>query len=375
MHAHVYRAARRVSVPAGSVARVSESASEEHLRVSASSGLGRIALNRPRAINAATPDMIAGVRAALEGWQHDPDIELVLITGEGERGFCAGADVRRLHEAIAAGDTAGADGFFRTEYTTNALISDFGKPVIAVMHGVTMGGGIGLSAHANVRVVTEHSQLAMPETRIGFTPDAGGSFLLSRAPGRLGEFLALTSASMNAADALACGFADFLVPAAHVRDVVHAFETRADPATPGELVMLFDETPEPSPLLAERAWIDEAFSADTVEEIIERLRGAEGDGPARALEALEARPPLALKVTLRAVRRARELPDLRAVLEQEYALVSWFVRTQPDLPEGIRAQVVDKDFAPRWNPAALADVPDALVDEAFAFRPETGLFA
>lgn len=358
----------------GNVAGVNDSADEEHVIVSASGGLGRIVLDRPRAINALTPGMIDAVRHALGSWRNDPDVELVLLTGEGERGFCAGADVRALHRAAAGGDFAAADAFFRTEYATNALIGEYGSPIIAVMRGITMGGGIGLSGHAGVRIVTETSQLAMPETRIGFTPDAGVSFLLSRAPGRLGEYLALTSGSMGPADAIACGFADFFVPDARVRDVVHAFETRADPATPGELVMLFDETPEPSPLLGERDWIDEAFSADTVEEIVERLRGAEGEGPERALAALEARPPVALKVTLRAIRNARSLPTLRDAIAQEYGLVSWFLRTRRDLAEGIRAQVVDKDFAPRWSPASLAEATDDLIDEAFAYEPDAPLW-
>lgn len=356
------------------MADVNDSAPADHVLVSSSGGLGRIRLNRPGAINASTREMVDAVRGALESWRHDPDVELVLLTGEGERGFCSGADVRALHRALVAGDAAAADAFFRTEYTTNALIGGFGKPVVAVMHGITMGGGIGLSGHAGVRVVTETSQLAMPETRIGFTPDAGGSFLLSRAPGRIGEYLALTSDSMGHADAIACGFADFFVPSARIRDLVHAFETRADPATPGELVMLFDETPEPSDLVERREWIDEAFSAATVEEIADRLRSMPGDGPRRALAALEARPPIALKVTLRAVRAARELPALPDAIAQEYGLVSWFVRTRSDLPEGIRAQVVDKDFAPRWSPATLAEVSDALVDEAFAFEPEEPLW-
>ena len=167
-------------------------------------------------------------------------------------------------ECSSTGTTGAADAFFRTEYATNALIGEFAKPIVAVDDGVMMGGGIGVSGHAAVRVVTETSQLAMPETRLGFTPDAGGSWLLSRAPGRLGEYLALTSDTMDAADALHCGFADFFVPSERVDDLVDAFETRADPQTPAELIMLFDETPEPSRLARDHEWIDDAFAADTV---------------------------------------------------------------------------------------------------------------
>lgn len=357
------------------MARVNEPQPSDQVIVRSRHGLGRIILNRPRAINASDLDMVERVHDALEAWRTDPDVELVLLTGEGERGFCSGADVRALHRALVDGDLAAADLFFRTEYTTNALIGAYPRPVVAVMHGVTMGGGIGLSAHALVRVVTETSQLAMPETRIGFTPDAGGSWLLSHAPGRLGEYFALTSDTMDAADALLCGFADYFVPGDRVRDLVDAFETRADPQTAAELVLLFDETPEPSRLEEERAWIDDAFSAATVEGIVARLREIGGKGPERALAALEARPPLALKVTLEAIRRARGLSSLPDAIAQEYGLVSWFVATQPDLAEGIRAQVVDKDFSPRWAHARLEDVSDALVAEAFAHRPATPLWA
>lgn len=356
------------------MAGVTASEPSDQVLLSSSGGLGRIILNRPRAINALTPAMIEQVSGALGTWRTDPDVGLVLLTGEGERGLCAGADVRALHRVLVDGETEAADAFFRTEYATNALIGEFAKPIVAVMHGVTMGGGIGVSGHAAVRVVTETSQLAMPETRLGFTPDAGGSWLLSRAPGRLGEYLALTSDTMDAADALHCGFADFFVPSERVGDLVDAFETRADPQTPAELIMLFDETPESSRLARGHEWIDDAFAADTVEEIVERLRRIGGPRPEAALEALSARAPLALKVTLEAIRRARGMSTLRDALAQEYGLVSWFVSSRTDLSEGIRAQVVDKDFRPDWTPATLAEVPQELVAEAFAHRPTAPLW-
>lgn len=331
-----------------------------------SRGLARIRLNRPQAINALSFDMTEAIHAALAEWEASPGVDAVLITGEGERGLCAGGDVRALQPYIAAGEPDVPEQGFRSEYRINARIGTYRKPVVAVMHGATMGGGVGIGAHARVRIVTESSLLAMPETRLGFTPDAGGSWRLAHAPGRIGEYLALTSDTMGPADAIACGFADYFVSGRRIDELVDALDGRADPQTPAELAMLFDETPEPSRFERDAEWIDEAFSADTAEEMAARLRALDGPGPAAALAALEARAPLAVKVTLEAVRRARELPSLTAAITQEYGLVSWFVRTQPDMAEGIRAQLVDKDLSPRWRHASLSEVPDGLVEEAFA---------
>ena len=344
-----------------------------------SNGVGRLTLNRPEVINAVDTDMVLALTEALEDWRHDPEVQIVLLEGAGDRGLCAGGDVRTLRDHILAGAFDEVEVFFRAEYRLNALIDEYPKPFVALMDGVTMGGGIGVSAHGSVRVVTERSRLAMPETRIGFTPDVGGSWLLGHAPGHLGEFLALTGWTMGPADAIRCGLADHLVPAAHLSDLAHALETRTDPATPNELVLLFDESVPAGPIEQAQPWIDVAFAADSVAENRERLRELpEGDGeitPAAVREEIDRRAPLALAVTLRAVRAARELPDLRAALAQEYGLVSWFVRTQPDMPEGIRAQVVDKDRSPRWNPARLDDVSADMIDEAFAHRAPVPLWA
>jgi enoyl-CoA hydratase len=353
---------------------VSEPAASR-LLVRAEGSVGRITLNRPEAINAVDHGMIRGIAEALDAWEDHPDIRLVLLDGAGDRGFCAGGDVRTLREQILAGDAEAAMGFFRDEYALNARIAEYPKQVVAFADGVTMGGGIGLAGHAAVRIVTERSRLAMPETRIGFTPDVGGSWLLARAPGRLGEYLALTGGTMDAADAIHAGFADHLVPADRLDDVRHALVTRADPDTPTEIAMLFDETPEPSRLAAAQHWIDEAFAADTVAEIISRLRETPEPDAAATADLLETQAPTALTVTLAAVRSARALPGLRAALAQEYALVEWFGRTQPDLVEGIRAQLVDKDRTPRWQPGRLEDVPADIADTALAFRPSIPLWS
>jgi enoyl-CoA hydratase len=338
-------------------------------------GVGHLTLNRPRAINALDLGMIRDLADALNRWQDDTEVDLVLLDGAGERGLCAGGDVRGLAEQIRGGRPEATAEFFRAEYALNARISEYRKPIVALADGVTMGGGIGLAGHATIRIVTERSQLAMPETRIGFTPDVGGTWLLAHAPGRLGEYLALTGAVIGGADAVYVGLADHVVPSDRLASLADALRTRADPATPTELVLLFDETPEQAPLERARSWIDDAFAADTVPDIIARLR-AHGDAAAAdAASTLEELSPTGLAVTLEAVRRARTLPDLRAVLAQEYGLVMWFAATQPDLVEGIRAQLIDKDRTPRWQPATFADLDPATVDRAFGFVPDQPLWA
>lgn len=366
-------------MPAGNVAGVSEPASvpdaSSFVRVHREGSVGRITLDRPRAINALDLGMIRDIAAALDAWEHDADIALVLLDGAGDRGLCAGGDVRGLYEQVVSGRADLTEIFFRAEYALNARIAEYPKRVVVYADGITMGGGIGLAGHAAVRVVTERSKLAMPETRIGFTPDVGGTWLLGRAPGRVGEYLALTGATMDAADAIYAGFADHLVRSEHLDDLRDAFVTRADPETPTELVLLFDETAPASALEAARPWIDAAFSADTVPEILERLRARPEPAAAATADLLAELSPTGLAVTLDAVRSARALPDLRAALAQEYGLVLWFATTQPDLPEGIRAQLVDKDRSPRWNPASLADLPADLGARALAFVPETPLWS
>lgn len=338
-------------------------------------GVGHLTLNRPRAINALDLDMLTRLQAALDGWEHDPDIEVILLDGAGERGFCAGGDVRRLREHVLAGAAEEVSAFFRTEYAVDARIGDYPKPVVAVADGVTMGGGIGLAGHAAVRVVTERSRLAMPETRIGLTPDVGGSWLLARAPGRTGEYLALTGATMDAADAIYAGFADALVPSERIGDLRDALLSRADPATPAEIVLLFDETPAPSALAAARDWIDDAFAAETVAEIVARLHARPEAEAQVAADTLAELSPTSLTVTLAAVRAARALPDLHAALAQEYGLVLWFAATQPDLAEGIRAQLVDKDRDPRWQPAHLEGVAPDTAARALAWTPAAPLWS
>jgi len=326
-------------------------------------GIGHLTLNRPEALNALTHAMVRLLATALTEWRDSSEVSLVVLDGAGDRGLCAGGDVRVLYDNAVSGDSAASLAFLRDEYRLNAMIAEYPKPFVAIMDGVTMGGGIGLAGHASIRVVTERSRLAMPETRIGFCPDVGGTWLLSRAPGELGTYLGLSSAPMSGSDALAVGFADYFVPSELLPHLMQAFAERADPGSPSEIVLLFDETPEPSELAARRQWIDSCFSADTVPEIIARLdeyaAAHSSDEVRAAADALVALSPTAVTVTLAALREARAVPGLRQALELEYRTCAWLL-DQSDLREGIRAQIIDKDRSPRWNPARLDLLPDDL---------------
>ncbi|WP_328475438.1 enoyl-CoA hydratase/isomerase family protein [Actinoplanes sp. NBC_00393] len=322
--------------------------------------LGHLVLNRPAAINALTPEMVAIMRQALAEWATSPQVRTVLISGAGERGLCAGGDIRAIHADAVSGGTGTLD-FWADEYRLNASIAAYPKPVVALMDGLVMGGGIGISAHAPVRVVTERSRLAMPEVGIGMHPDVGGSWLLSHAPGELGTHLALTGSPVGAADGIAAGLADHYVPAA----LLPALTDRLATLPAEEAVAAVAETAPPGEFATARAWIDECYTGDSVSAIIDRLARHAEPGAQAAAKEIATRSPTALTITLRSVRTAAALPDLNAALEQEYRLSAAMLRL-PDLAEGIRAQIIDKDRRPRWNPATLADVPAGLIDACFA---------
>lgn len=319
-----------------------------------------ITLNRLRALNALTHAMVRRIDLALTAWEHDPAVETVVLTGAGERGLCAGGDIRAIHESVRDGDGSASAAFWRDEYRLNARIARYPKPYVAVMDGIVMGGGVGVSAHGSVRIVTERSRVAMPETGIGFVPDVGGTYLLALAPGDTGTHLALTGAPVGAGDALYSGLADHFVPSESLPRLV------ADLArTPvREVLGRYVRQVAPGELAARQDWIDACYGADTVEEIVGRLLG-HGDSAAReAAETLLAKSPTALKVTLAALRGARRLGPLENVLNQEYR-VSCAALEAPDLVEGIRAQVIDKDRDPRWSPSTLTEVSDADVERFF----------
>ncbi|MET7617863.1 enoyl-CoA hydratase/isomerase family protein [Streptomyces sp. NPDC005408] len=321
---------------------------------------GYITLNRPRALNALTHPMVRTVDAALAAWEQDPAVEVVIIAGAGERGLCAGGDIRAIHADALAGGTA-SPAFWRDEYRLNARIARYSKPYVALMDGIVMGGGVGVSAHGDVRIVTERSVVAMPETGIGFVPYVGGTHLLARAPGELGTHLALTGSVVGAADALLCGLADHFVPSQHLAELT-ASPAELDVA---EAVARYAVAAPEGELARHREWIDDSYAADSVEEILDRLLDCGEPAAKEAAETILTRSPTSLKVTLAAVRRARALGVLEAVLDQEYR-VSCVAFSSPDLVEGVRAQVIDKDRRPHWSPAKLSEVTDADVDRFFA---------
>ncbi|WP_411145661.1 enoyl-CoA hydratase/isomerase family protein [Streptomyces sp. x-80] len=334
---------------------------------------GYLTLNRPRALNALDHAMVRRIDEALTAWEHDPAVATVVLRGAGARGLCAGGDIRAIHQDASAGGGAASRAFWRDEYRLNARIARYPKPYVALMDGIVMGGGVGLSAHAGVRIVTERSRIAMPETGIGFVPDVGGTFLLARAPGELGTHLALTGAAVGAADALLLGLADHFVPAARLPDLADGL---AGAGVPETVARYAAATAPGGELAAHREWIDSCYAADTVEEITERLVASGEQAAKEAAVTLYTRSPTSLKVTLAALRRARALGSLEHALDQEYRIACAML-SSPDLVEGIRAQIIDKDRNPRWTPDRPAAVTAAEVARHFAppDGPDLGLGA
>lgn len=338
--------------------------------------VGQITLNRPRAINALGPEMLAEVQRILEAWLGDESVRIVVLRGAGERGFCAGGDVRGVREVVVSGDLASAAGFFRDEYLVDHFVAQYPKPIVALMHGVTMGGGIGLAGQADIRVVTETSKVAMPETRIGFTPDVGGTFLLARAPGRLGEFYGLTGDAMNAAEAIECGFADVAVPSAMLDELVEALAASDGGQSVSDVVARFAEETPPSRLARDREWIDPVFSGETVRDILDALALRPERRATRAYTQLRQLSPTALALTLDAVREARAYTTVPDALAGEYRRVLWLLHNSGDFAEGVRAVLVDKTGDASWRPS-LREVTDwsSLAAAARTFTPEPPLFA
>lgn len=322
-------------------------------------GVGLLTLNRPKAINSLTYPMIGRISAALADWANDDSIHAVVISGAGERGLCAGGDVVAIYHSAKAGG-AEARQFWHDEYLLNAYIGRYPKPYVALMNGITMGGGVGISAHGSVRVVTETTKMAMPEVGIGFIPDVGGTFILARAPGLLGVHAALTGAPFTGADAIALGFADHFVP----QDRLDAFTGTILADGIEAALAAHAEEPPPSHLLSQRDWIDHCYAGNTVADILAALRGHGSEDAEHAADLIASRSPVSLSVTLAAVRRAASLPTLEDVLRQEFRTSCGALRSH-DLVEGIRAQLIDKDRKPQWSPGTLSAVTPEDIDAYF----------
>jgi enoyl-CoA hydratase len=324
---------------------------------------GRITLNRPKALNALTLDMIHSFAAALDGWTGDDSVRVIVIDGAGTRGLCAGGDVRALNDSGLRGDGM-AENFWRDEYRLNAAIGRYPKPVVAFMDGIVMGGGVGISAHASCRIVTERTMIAMPEVGIGLLPDVGGTWLLSRAPGEIGTYLALTGTRIGAADAIHCGLADHFVRSDRLSELAKAL-VEADYGEVKAIVKSFASDSGSAPLAAKAAAVDAMFLHDTVEECLETARFSGDDWSIKVASEIEAKSPTSLKVTLAALRHARTLGSLEDCLNMEFRIISRMFHG-PDFREGVRAALIDKDQSPRWRPATLSEVSEAAVSAHFA---------
>jgi enoyl-CoA hydratase len=335
---------------------------EGDLIVRREGGAGIIRLNRPRAINAMTLEMSLGIDAALDRFEADPDVAVIVLEGAGDRGLCAGGDIRGLYESSKAGGDLGKM-FWRQEYVMNARIAKFPKPYVAFMDGLVMGGGVGLSAHGRHRVVTERTKLAMPEVGLGFFPDVGGTWLLSHAPGELGTYFGLTGQTMNGPDAIHAGFADAVVPSARLAELREVL-TKVRPRTPStEIKSQIDSftTGEASgPVAAKQAQIDRWFAYDRMEDIFAALQRDGSDAAQSTLKALGEKSPRGMVVTLKLLRLARTSRSLEECLVREYRAALEVFRSD-DFREGVRAAVIDKDRNPKWSPARIEDVTPEMV--------------
>lgn len=328
---------------------------------------GIIRLNRPKAINALTLDMVRIIAAALDRFERDPAIALVLLEGAGERGLCAGGDIRGLYESSRAKGDLGKI-FWREEYVVNARIAKFPKPYVSFMDGLVMGGGVGLSAHGRHRVVTEKTKLAMPEAGLGFFPDVGGTWLLSRAPGELGAYFGLTGQTMNGQDAIHARFADAVVPTAKL-PTLRELLTKVRPGTPSsDIETLIDDfaTGETAgPVAALQSHINSWFAHDRVQDIVAALRRDGSELATSTLKALNEKSPRGMVVTLKLLRLARKSSSLEECLTREYR-AALAVFASDDFREGVRAAVIDKDRDPHWSPVRIEDVTPEMLASYFA---------
>jgi enoyl-CoA hydratase len=328
---------------------------------------GIVRLNRPKAINAVTLEMFRDIEAALDRFEADPAVAVIVLEGAGERGLCAGGDIRALYESSKVQGDLGKV-LWREEYILNARIAKFPKPYVAFMDGIVMGGGVGLSAHGRHRIVTERTKLAMPEVGLGFFPDVGGTWLLSRAPGEIGTYFGLTGQTMNGPDAIYAGFADAVVPSARLpllREAMTGVQPGTSPDDVQTLIDGFATGETAGPVAAMQSRIDAWFAHDAMQDIVASV---ERDGSEQAMaisKTLLQKSPRGMVVTLKLLRLARQSSSLEECLAREYRAALEVFRSE-DFREGVRAAVIDKDRNPKWSPSKVEDVTSAMIAPYFA---------
>jgi enoyl-CoA hydratase len=340
---------------------------EPDLIVRREGAAGIIRLNRPKALNAMTLEMSLGIDAALDQFEADPAVALVVLEGAGERGLCAGGDIRGLWESSKVGGDLGKV-FWRQEYVMNARIAKFPKPYVAFMDGLVMGGGVGLSAHSSHRVVTERTKLAMPEVGLGFFPDVGGTWLLSHSPGEIGTYFGLTGQTMNGPDAIYAGFADAVVPSSKwpaLRDALTKVRAGVTAAEVKKRIDGFATGEATGPVAAMQTSIDRWFGHDRMQDIVDALQRDGSETAQATLKTLGEKSPRGMVVTLKLLRLARSAKSLEECLVREYR-AALQVFASDDFREGVRAAVIDKDRNPQWSPPRIEDVTPEMVAPYFA---------
>ena len=333
--------------------------------ISIDRGVGRLRLNRPTAIHALTRDMCEAMSAALLRWIGDSNVEAVIIDHAEGRGFCAGGDVVTLARS-GAGDAAEAKAFFHSEYRLNHLLFTYPKPTVALMDGITMGGGVGISLPCQFRVATENTRLAMPETGIGLFPDVGGGWYLPRLPGRVGQFMALTGARLDGAECLYLGLATHYAAHSSLDEMVDHI-ARSPDRVAGSIGAYAASAPEPR-IEDSLPHINRCFASDRLEQVLSALEADDSEWAEAELATLRTKSPLSCKVSLRLLADGAGRASFAEEMEAEYALAGRVVRTH-DFREGVRALLIDKDNDPKWNPATPEEVTEAMLDELFAPLP------
>lgn len=326
---------------------------------------GHITLNRPKALNSLTTEMCQVLRQQLQAWEKDAAVANVIIDGMGDRAFCAGGDIRALYQN-GRENPEQAINFFRQEYRMNKTIFHYAKPYIAFLHGITMGGGVGVSLHGSHRVASEDLVLAMPETGIGFFPDVGGSYFLSRLKSKMGYYLGLTGERIGAADAKWLGLITHIIPKEKKSVAMEAIKNQTDKDKISSILDQFCIEVSSARLINRQNQIEDCFSADSVEEIFLRLEENNTEWSLLTTKTLLSKSPTSLKVTFEQLKRGESL-NFDDAMQMEFNIAHQFLKT-PDFYEGVRAAVIDKDQNPQWNPAVIDEVPTNQVTSFFSFK-------